>query len=147
MKKKIWGVLIVVLIGMQFIPYHIKNEPVDEKQDIFANVSASPEVIDIMHAACYDCHSQKAVTPWYGYVAPIKFWLNKHVRGARMHVNFSQWSTYDQPARNHMLEECVEQMEMEEMPLASYTLLHPEAKLSSDQRKQLIAFFEGVQEE
>ena len=41
----------------------------------------------------------------------------------------------------HKLEECVEEIEEGEMPLKTYTLIHKEAKLTPEDKKQLINYF------
>ena len=144
MKKKIWWIVLAILVLIQLIPYSIKNEAVDPKNDFFANVEADQATIDLVHAACYDCHSQEAKKPWYAYVAPVKFWVNLHVRGARQHLDFSNWAQLDAKKKAHKMEECGEMIGKGEMPLSSYRLMHAEAKLTDAQRKKLIAFFEGL---
>ena len=43
--------------------------------------------------------------------------------------------------QRHKLEECVEKVEEKEMPLLSYIIAHPEAKLSAAQRKKMADWF------
>lgn len=129
---------------MQLIPYSIKNEQRDVQNDFFANVSASQEVIDLVHAACYDCHSHEAKKPWYAHIAPVKFWINKHVRGARQNLDFSNWKQLSASKKSNSMAECAETIGDGRMPLKSYTWMHAEAKLTDAQRQKLISFFEGL---
>jgi hypothetical protein len=144
MKKIVWWIILAILVLIQFIPYGITNEAHDAENDFFAHVSADPAMVDLVHAACYDCHSQEAKKPWYAYVAPVKFWVNLHVRGARQHVDFSNWGQLSADKKSHKMDECAEMVGNGEMPLKSYTLMHSEARLSDDQRQELIAFFERL---
>ena len=144
MKKKFWRALVIVLIVIQFIPYSIKNEERDAAADFFTVESVNPSMSSLVRSACYDCHSQEARKPWYANVAPVKFWVNLHVRGGRQHMDFSKWGALTAKKKSHILEECIEKVKSKEMPLNSYTLMHKEAQLTDDQRTQLVAFFDGL---
>lgn len=132
----------MVLIGIQFIRID-KTAPVsDAKADFFA-LEESPDITnDLVRSACYDCHSYESKYPWYTNIAPMSWWIKGHINGGRQHLNFSEWGTYEKKKKAHKLEEIVEELTEEHMPLSSYTWMHPKAKLSADQRAQLIAFFD-----
>ena len=51
---------------------------------------------------------------------------------------------YSAKKQQHKLEEIAEQVEEGEMPLKSYTLTHWNAKLSEDQKKELVSYFEEL---
>jgi hypothetical protein len=51
------------------------------------------------------------------------------VEDGRKRLNFSEWDKYDGSKRQKLLEEIVEEIEKEEMPLTMYTFTHPNAKL------------------
>ena len=55
----------------------------------------------------------------------------------RKHLNFSEWGKYDETKRTRILEEILEEIEKEEMPLSKYTLLHPEAEIDMSKIKSL----------
>lgn len=129
--RKILLALGVVLIGIQFVPAEITNPPVT------ADVGAPPEVAAVLRRACYDCHSNETVWPWYSKVAPFKFLLAHDVEEARAALNFSTWDAYSAEQAAHKLEEVWEEVEEGEMPLWFYTPLHPEAKLSDSDRELL----------
>jgi hypothetical protein len=54
------------------------------------------------------------------------------VNEGREHLNLSDWARYDARRADHELEEICEHVRGGEMPLGSYTLLHPAARLSTD---------------
>ncbi len=85
--KKILIIFIVVAIGIQFIPTDRSNPPVTHE------LQASPEVMAILERACYDCHSNETVWPWYSKVAPVSWQISSHVVVGRRHVNFSEWAS------------------------------------------------------
>ncbi len=146
MKKKFWYILLALLVLIQFIPYHIKNADRNPKADLFSTVKGSKIIESMVRKACYDCHSQEARTPWYGKVAPLKFWLNKHVRGGRMHLDFSVWRDMTVEDRNHAIKEITQELESHEMPLNSYLWMHKDARLTDADRNRLIMFFNSIKE-
>jgi hypothetical protein len=83
--------------------------------------------------ACFDCHSNETVWPWYAYVAPVSWRIANHVYDGRRRLNFSEW---DRPNENE--ERIVEDMTSGRMPLWDYLLLHPEAKLTQAEQQALI---------
>jgi hypothetical protein len=60
--------VVIVLVGIQFIPVNRSNPPVEEE------ILVSPEVKAILKRACYDCHSNETIWPGYSRVAPVS-WL------------------------------------------------------------------------
>jgi hypothetical protein len=126
--------IIVILIGMQFIPLSHTNPPVT--REIKWN---APETKALAERACYACHSNETVWPAYSYVAPISFVVVNHTNEGREGLNFSQW---DQP--NVDFDEVRENIERGEMPLKDFLLLHPEARLTAAERQQLIAGLEAT---
>lgn len=134
-RLRIWGsvVIVAVLIGIQFLPVGISrdNPPVVQEPQWDSETTRTLAV-----RACYDCHSNETVWPWYSYVAPGSWLMAKDVHNGREVLNFSEWTP------EHMQEvkpeTAVELVSKDQMPLPYYEILHPEARLSNDERGQLI---------
>jgi mono/diheme cytochrome c family protein len=94
----------------------------------------SPRTRELAQRACFDCHSNETVWPWYSYVAPLSWRVVDHVREGREALNFSTWNNPSEEA-----EEAAEVVQEGEMPLRDYLQLHPEARLTPTERQQLIA--------
>jgi len=92
----------------------------------------SPETEALVRRACFDCHSNETVWPWYTYVAPMAFLVANHVEEGRDHLNFSTDTRFE--ARDMRQE-----IERGNMPLPQYLPLHPEAQLTDAEKQQLIA--------
>ncbi|MGZ3931744.1 MAG: heme-binding domain-containing protein [Bacteroidia bacterium] len=151
MKKKltvrncIIGLLLFLLLS-QLIRIDKTNPTVDPAVD-FISLTASPaDVAAVLRTSCYDCHSNEARYPWYTNIAPFSWWIKHHINEGRGHLNFSVWGTYKPKRAAHKLEECVEQVEEDEMPMSSYTWMHHDASLSDQQRLLLMNFFKSVRE-
>ncbi len=118
--------LIGVLVIIQFFQSDRANPPVR------AEIKAPPQVMTVLRRACYDCHSNESVWPWYSYVNPAGWLVAGHVTEGRGHLNFSDWGTLDAQERYHAKQEILEVLEEGGMPLPSYLLLHGEAELRAE---------------
>jgi hypothetical protein len=130
--------LIAAIIGIQFIEIEKSNPPVT------GDLQASVEVKSILKEACYDCHSNETKWPWYSKVAPVSFLIVNHVNEGREHLNFSSWTKMFSQKQQEAKEEIWEEIEKDEMPLDNYTLLHPKAKLTIEQKKTIKDWALGV---
>lgn len=142
--KTIFLGVIGLLLIIQLFQIDKTNPPVRLEQD-FIEITKPPQAVEqLLRTACYDCHSNETEYPWYTSVAPISWWIRHHIDEGREHLNFSIWAEYDAEEQDHKLEECVEEIQEEVMPLSSYTLVHKEAKLSTEQRQVLADWFAGL---
>lgn len=141
--KKIGIAFIVLFIVIQVFRINKTITPVNEQTDFIAVTQTNPEVAAVLKTACYDCHSNQPTYPWYTNVAPVAWWIKNHINEGSKHLNFSIWQTYTVKRKDHKLEECVEMIEEGEMPMNSYTWMHPEAKLTDAQKQLLIDWFKA----
>ena len=138
--KRIIYFLIAFLLILQFVPMQ-KNLGQAFRPDHYLQViSASEEVQQVLKTSCFDCHSHATEYPWYASVQPLGFWLNHHVNEGKEELNFSEFAGYKLKRQLHKLEEIVEMVEEGEMPLASYTFIHGNAKLDEAQKQLLISW-------
>lgn len=114
---------LVLLVAAQAVRIERRNPP------ITADVAAPPAVAAVLRRACYDCHSNETVWPWYAGVAPISWLLARDVREGRAELNFSTWDRYDAAKRKKKLKESWDEVTEGEMPPWFYVLAHPEARL------------------
>lgn len=87
-------------------------------------------VRDLLHRACFDCHSDVTEWPWYAHVPPASWLVAHDVREARGQLNFSRWLSYDPYDRADMLDKACDLVSKGRMPLWPYRVLHAEARLS-----------------
>ena len=126
--KIILILIVVLLLAIQFIPVDRTNPPVKAEIDAPANVKA------IFKKACYDCHSNETVWPWYSYIAPVSWLIADDVEEGRDHLNFSGWENLSRQDKAKEKDEIWEHIEKDEMPLGKYKFMHPEAKLSQKEK-------------
>ena len=144
MKKKIIVGLLTLLILIQFILVDKTNPPVDVNNDFITVTKARAEIAAVLKNACYDCHSNETKYPWYFNVAPVSWWAKDHVNDGRKHLNYSIWNSYNKERQNHKLEEMYSEVEEDEMPLSSYTIMHGDAKLTDEQKAALTEWLKTV---
>ncbi|HSE98981.1 MAG TPA: heme-binding domain-containing protein, partial [Blastocatellia bacterium] len=127
----------IILVGAQFVRPVRTNPSFETSRTIESHATVPREVAAVLKRACKDCHSHETVWPWYSNVAPVSWLLINHVNEGRSEMNFSDWARYDARQADHLLEELCKEVKNGNMPLSSYVALHPEAKLS-DEEKQLL---------
>lgn len=122
------AILVSILLGLLFIGMQFVSTPAMPRAA--ASTVRMAQVIDpqvgaIVDRACRDCHSSGSSLPWYSHVAPVSWIVSKDVNDAREILDFSKWT--DQPGERGLICAAVSSGNM---PLASYTLIHQDAKLS-----------------
>ena len=143
MKKKILLALLIVFVGIQFVRPE-RNVSSCDGTDFLELYEANEEVSNLVKNACYDCHSCQPNYPWYSNIAPVSWWLQDHIDHGSEELNFSYWDSENKEKSLHKVEECIEEVKGENMPLKSYTIMHSEARLTLEQREVLVDFFGGV---
>lgn len=132
--KRIFVVLLVLLLLFQLYPRGAKNDSGDMSKDISTIHFAPANVQEVLKTSCYDCHSNKTIYPWYSHIQPVSLWLGNHIAEGKSELNFSDFANYSLSKQYRKLEEMNEQVKEGEMPLNSYTLIHTDAKLSTAQK-------------
>ena len=137
-KKNIGKTLIVLLALAQIKTIDKTPGDTNPENDFLVIEKAPEEVAQLMKAACYDCHSNSTDYPWYSDVAPVSWWLKRHVRKGTSKLNYSQWNDYNEGTREHKMEESAAFVDKGWMPIGPYKLTHPEARLTDEQRRMLV---------
>ena len=128
---KIYLLIISIFIIIQFIPYGKEHENPKVVQEVNWNNKHTKQLFT---KACAACHSNNTVWPWYSNIAPVSWLVSHDVAEGREHFNVSMWNIQ---AKNKG-DEAAEELEEGEMPMAIYTLMHPEAKLTIQEKVELI---------
>jgi len=135
--KRIGVLLIIVLVGIQFIPT-ARNENNEVLTTEFIKAFNPPKNISyLLKTSCYDCHSNNTNYPWYNKIQPISWFLERHIKEAKEELNFSEFGEYSIRKQKSKLKSISNQIKDDEMPLSSYTLIHRDAKLSEKDKSEL----------
>ncbi len=128
------GLVLVGFIVIQFLPvgrltWTLQRNP-NPPVEVQINWN-SAEAERLARIACYDCHSNETIYPWYAQIAPVSWLVTRDVNRGRRAMNFSEdpASEYDMgDFRWHLFNN---------MPPRVYRVMHPEANLTDDQRQQI----------
>lgn len=134
--------LAVVLLAIQFIPNELPMVTKENPDDIMKSGLVDLEVAQLLKTSCYSCHSNETEYPWYSHIAPASWLVKRDVVVGREELNFSTWSTNDMPKMLNKLEDISAEVNEGDMPMPIYTLIHPSAKLSIEQRQRIVAWTE-----
>jgi len=148
--KKILLVIVVIFLLLQLPFFGPKKNFTDAKpvNDISTAYQIPNDIQMSLNKACYDCHSNYTKDyPWYAYIQPISWWMNKHIVEAKKELNFSEFTTYSAKRKARKFEEIAEVMEDKSMPLKSYLIMHKEAELSAQATTDLITWAKQMHEQ
>jgi len=142
--KRIAIVLLIVLVGIQFVPT-MRNQIDTIPRTDFMLVNDVPETIQKkLQVSCYDCHSNNTQYPWYNKVQPVAWLLEDHVKEGKAELNFNEWDSLSRRRKASKLKSIISQIENDEMPLASYTLIHRDAVFSEIEKQDIINFLKEL---
>ncbi len=143
-RKNIGLILIILLLIAQFKTINKTPGDINPSADFIVLEGAPQEIAELFDKSCYDCHSNSTDYPWYSNIAPISWWLKRHVDNGKRKINYSEWSKYTGDVRSHKIDKTIEYIEKGWMPLGSYKLIHQEARLTNLQRKMLVDWLKSV---
>lgn len=135
--KKILIALLIVFVAIQFFRPAKNIHPVVQEKTVESVFETPRNVSDILEVSCKDCHSNNTVYPWYNNFQPVMWFLNKHVVEGKEGLNFDEYGDYNLRRKYHKMEEIVEVLDENEMPLTSYTIIHKDAQLNTEQKLEL----------
>ena len=101
------------------------------------------ETVRILQRSCQNCHSQNTDWPWYSYIAPVSWLIEKDVHQARSHMNLSGWGQYSLDEKQDLLAHLAAAVRSRQMPPPRYTLMHRSAKLSEPERERIYQWARG----
>ena len=125
--------IVVGIVGLQLWPYgrDRTNPPVLQEPQWD---STQTRILAVR--ACYDCHSNETQWPWYTHIAPMSMMIYQDVVKGRKVVNFSEWNA--EGWTREQTDRMIEVINKDQMPLPYYSILHPEAELSTTEKGQLV---------
>jgi hypothetical protein len=127
------GALVVIAVVIQLVPFgrDHTNPPVVQEPNW-----DSPRTRELAVRACFDCHSNETVWPWYSNIAPISWLVYRDVLEGREQLNFSDWG--NQQGEGYEPGEAGEVIYSGQMPPAYYLLTHVDARLTDAEKQELV---------
>lgn len=146
--KSFTVILLAIFILIQFFrpEKNLAHSSILSSNDINVKYHLPDSVEKILASSCYDCHSNNTQYPWYSKIQPIAWWLNDHIKDGKKELNFSDFASYSIRRQYKKMEETIDQVKEDEMPLSSYTFIHRYAILSKAQKLNLIDWANAVRD-
>lgn len=135
------GLLLAIII-LQFFQPEQNNTPPDPELDMLSLVSPPDATVELIRNACYDCHSNQTVYPWYSRVSPVSWYLNRHIVNGKKDLNFSIYGQLGKADKIGVFADFCDVLNAETMPIQSYLLLHKNARLTREERASLCRWTE-----
>jgi hypothetical protein len=131
--KIIVSLVIGLIAGLQFIPIKRNVASGESQASISSQLPMSDSIHQVLQNACFNCHSNNTRYPWYANVQPVGLWLERHIQNGKRGLNFDEFARYPPRRQYRKYFEIKEQLAKNEMPLASYTLIHRSARITPEQ--------------
>ena len=107
-------------------------------------IQAPDDVKAILSHSCFACHSNENHLSWFDKITPANFLVASHIEKGKAALNFSEWNKLTPPQQKAQLFYSLNKILEKEMPLASYVMLHPEAKLTKENVAVLKRYVAGL---
>jgi hypothetical protein len=124
-------VLVAALVVAQAIRIEKANPPVRSE------IPADPAIKHLLKRACYDCHSNQTVWPWYASVAPVSWMVGSDVNEGRRKLNFSEWGAYAGDVQEQKMKGIAEEVQDGDMPPWYYSIMHRTSRLNPEARNEI----------
>ena len=136
--KILVAILGIAFLALQFIRPAKNRAHLAPGNSIESRFPVPEHVMQVFRRSCYDCHSDSTVYPWYAEVQPFGWFLNSHIVDGKRHLDFDQFASY-RPLRQYgRFKDIVDQLQDDEMPLPSYLFIHRYARLTPDEKDELV---------
>ena len=133
--------VVAIVLVIQVIPVERNVSTVPPGQSFEKTEKVPANVAAILKVSCYDCHSNNTLYPWYSVLQPGAWFMAQHIKKGKEELNFDEFNNYSKRRKKAKIKSIISQIEKDEMPLKSYRMMHGNARLSADEKKELLDFF------
>ena len=136
--------VVAIVLVIQVIPVERNVSTVPPGQSFEKTEKVPANVATILKVSCYDCHSNNSRYPWYSELQPGAWFMAQHIKKGKEELNFDEFNNYSKRRKKAKIKSIISQIEKDEMPLRSYRMMHGNARLSADEKKELLDFFNTI---
>lgn len=144
--KKIGIALVIIFIGIQFIPKNFNVNTKVSTTNFITTFNVPKNIATQLKISCYDCHSNNTTYPWYNKIQPVALFMEHHIDEGKEELNFSEFGNYSKRRQKSKLKHIINEINEGEMPLWSYTLIHRNAKLSASKKKMITDYIKNLRD-
>ena len=136
--------VVAIVLVIQVIPVERNVSTVSPGQSFEKTEKVPANVAAILKVSCYDCHSNNTRYPWYSELQPGAWFMARHIKKGKEELNFDEFNNYSKRRKKAKIKSIISQIEKDEMPLKSYRMMYGNARLSADEKKELLDFFNTI---
>jgi hypothetical protein len=145
MMKKFILLVVLLLVAIQFYRPDKNISPQESQDDFLVAENVPKDIAKIFKTSCYDCHSNHTNYTWFDNLAPISWYVDKKIKRGKFSLNFSKWGSFEPWQRRLFLQGgIIYDIDIDRMPPKSYVLLHPNAKISEEEKDQIETWVKTV---
>ncbi|CAM1373052.1 heme-binding domain-containing protein [Tenacibaculum xiamenense] len=145
--SRIKSFLLILVVSFLLIqlyrPFSLNKSKVNSYK-FFDELKAPEKVKNLIQNSCFDCHSNRTDYAWFDYIAPISWKVNSNIKKGKTTVNFSEWKNYEEWRKLSTLSASTFNIKNQSMPPKNYLLARPSKKITLEERKYLINWFENI---
>lgn len=136
-----FGALMLAVAGGAVHPFGAVKQ--NQPAPLLKGSPVDRATLERIQRACADCHSGQGRWPWYSYLAPASWLVERDVSQARAQLNLSRWAAYSTREQITLLTAMGAAVRSRAMPPSRYTALHPGAALSAEERQSVYEWVKG----
>jgi len=140
-RKSALGILIVV-IAIQFVRPDLNQSDQEQRMAVMTALNMPDSVFSIFRTSCFDCHSNNTSYPWYSYVQPVGWLIEKDITDGKDMLNFSELRSLSPRRQVSKWNNIKNRIQDGTMPLSQYLFMHPEARLSDREKERAVAWIQ-----
>lgn len=137
MKEKLLVFAGLVVIGFIGLVMVMEFRIVMDNPPISKVIPAPDDVMAILRKSCFDCHSNETRITWLQKLPIASSIVASDVKGARSVLNFTEWNKYTPMEQDGLIYLAVNAVENGQMPPDDYLWIHPNAKITKDEKSVL----------
>lgn len=147
MKKKLFSAIVLVVGVLVCLTIVMQTMQVVDNPPVTKEIPAPDNVKAILRKSCFDCHSNETRITWLQKL-PIAAWMvRSDVTGARSILNFTEWDKYTPLEQDGLIYLTVNATVHDQMPPSDYLWIHPDAKLTKEDKVVLTNWIDSLSPE
>ena len=128
----------IIFLAIQFYRPDKNSSDIESYKDFLIVENVPADIARIFKTSCYDCHSNQTDYAWYDNIAPFSWYVDKNIKRAKFSLNFSEWGAFEPWQRRVFFQGGIMyDINIDRMPPKSYLTLHPKAKISSEEKREI----------
>jgi len=134
--------VVIALLAIQFIRPARDQGGQETDGNIARTLHMPGDVYSLFKGACFDCHSNNAIYPWYADIQPVGWLIAQDIADGKSNLNFSEIGSLSPRRQISKLQNIENRLKDGTMPLFTYRIMHPSGRLTREEKELMIAWIQ-----